>query len=97
MTSKNKVGDILGKLSKFSTVILLTLVLLTYFHILISPFHIVLKITILFCLGIIFGIDNMTYTEDGETYGMIPIVGELKAIKKLSEELRISPSEVTKT
>ncbi len=91
-----RAGDILSKFKKVATAILFIIILLTVFSLIHVPFSVVLKFVVLLCLGIIFGIDNLIYSDDGKKYGLAPFNGKRKASEALAEELGIGTNELAK-
>jgi len=91
-----KIGQLLNNYKTVATAFLLITILLAVFKILSVPFSFVMKFLVLFCLGALFGIDNLKYSNDGRKYGMAPLRGKTKAIEALADDLGLELRELKK-
>jgi fluoride ion exporter CrcB/FEX len=94
LRARMRAGDVIRTISDVASFALVAIALLVVFGLLVEPFAPWLRTTILLCLGVTIGADNMKYSTDGEKYGLAPYTPRLKAVARLSSDRRVSLEEL---
>jgi len=88
-----KCGAALDRIQKIAEAFLIAIIILTILEILMPPFDFWLKGAMLLSFGILWGINNLKYSDYGDKYGMM-MLSYKNAVKMLARDLNLSDMDV---